>query len=130
MIEVDQSGGLTGVRKGIAGKIMQRWGGACSASSSDTLLAVVEGQQPNRAGTGIGWVGEKRARGNMEQASESSTWSKIGSIFDAPQIGDTEMRSRRAPLPRSTNVMGSFRLSQTRGQCESICFVAATDAGP
>merc|ERR1712232_803067 len=57
---VDQSGGFAAVRKGVAGKIMRRWGATCGVSSSDTLLAVIDGQQPNQSRTGVGWVGEAR----------------------------------------------------------------------
>ncbi|CAK0872422.1 unnamed protein product [Prorocentrum cordatum] len=37
-------GGLAGVRRGAAGRIMRRWGHACGEELSDTLLAVISGR--------------------------------------------------------------------------------------
>lgn len=127
---LDQSSGFAGVRSGVAGSIMRRWGSACSASSSDILLAVLDGQQPNKARTGLGWVGKMRHHSDYQQGAAEAcpgTWVKIGSVFDSARSCDPEMPIRQSPPTPSRRVAGSFRLSQGADRCGSIVFVAAVE---
>merc|ERR1719231_1499358 len=109
----------------------RRWGGTCGNASSDTLLAVVEGQQPNRAGTGIGWVGQKQPRifkKPGEARGNTDSWVKIDSIHDAARLGETDMPLCQRPATGSKRVGGSFRLSQMPvREGRVIQFVAAKE---
>ncbi|CAK9020145.1 unnamed protein product [Durusdinium trenchii] len=101
-VGMEQGCGLAAVRRGAAGRIMRSWGGHLSAAPSSTLLAVVEGLQPNMARTGLGWVGERQRARPRPPADE---WNHIGSIYDPPQM---EVKSRsfsvRPTVPASFSV--------------------------
>lgn len=58
----DQSSGLAAVRRGPAGRIMQKWNAKPPPEGSATLLAILEGTQPNLTGTGIGWDPQVHSR--------------------------------------------------------------------
>ncbi|CAE7755741.1 Gpatch3 [Symbiodinium sp. CCMP2456] len=78
---VEQGAGLEAVQRGVAGKIMRSWGADPSVKRpSSTLLAVVEGLQPNMSRTGLGWAGEKSRRRPSPGPCED--WLRIGSIYD------------------------------------------------
>ncbi|CAJ1409216.1 unnamed protein product [Effrenium voratum] len=80
---LEQGTGLAAVRRGVAGQIMRSWGGCPSAAPSSTFLAVVEGQQPNTARTGLGWDGERRRSRPTRSVDSGSDWCRIGSAYDA-----------------------------------------------
>ena len=120
---MEQGTGLAAVRNGIAGRIMRLWGGCPSATPSSTLLAIVEGLQPNLARTGLGWVGEQqRSRQRSSRAAESD-WHQIGSIYDPPQ---EEMKQRafsvRPSVPASFSAASLYFAEDRR---QNISFVAA-----
>eukprot|EP00929_Paragymnodinium_shiwhaense_P106517 TRINITY_DN71986_c0_g1_i1.p1 TRINITY_DN71986_c0_g1~~TRINITY_DN71986_c0_g1_i1.p1 ORF type:complete len:550 (-),score=120.74 TRINITY_DN71986_c0_g1_i1:136-1785(-) len=50
--------GFAAVRKGVAGRLMRKWGGYCGAQPSDTLRAVTDGLQPNTSRSGLGFAGQ------------------------------------------------------------------------
>ncbi|OLP88158.1 putative protein phosphatase 2C 35 [Symbiodinium microadriaticum] len=78
---VEQGAGLEAVQRGVAGKIMRSWGADPSVKRpSSTLLAVVEGLQPNMSRTGLGWAGERSRRKPSPGPQED--WLRIGSIYD------------------------------------------------
>lgn len=92
--------GLAGAVHGPAGRIMRRWGEAvCVAKPSSTLLAVVDGLQPNLTRTGLGWAKKDKLQ---------EEWLKIGSVHDKGQ--DEEMKGRKQNQRGSAGpVRGSFR---------------------
>jgi len=120
---VSQAYGFASVRRGVAGKIMRRWGHACRPESSDTLLAVIEGLQPNTSKTGIGFTGEPSARnsfkrkqdtlsnGSIRDRGSRDDWITIGSAFDTvvdESDDDEDRMKRRRAQDASGRVRGSF----------------------
>eukprot|EP00913_Durusdinium_trenchii_P032673 g30582.t1 len=104
-------------------RIMRSWGGHLSAAPSSTLLAVVEGLQPNMARTGLGWVGERQRARPRPPADE---WNHIGSIYDPPQM---EVKSRsfsvRPTVPASFSASSLYFAEDRR---RKVTFVQATHA--
>ncbi|CAE7631943.1 Gpatch3, partial [Symbiodinium pilosum] len=107
---VEQGVGLAAVQRGVAGKIMRSWGADPSVQRpSSTLLAVVEGLQPNLSRTGLGWIGEK-ARTKASVKCSSDDWVRIGSIYDKHQAdGDMKPRANRG----EGRLVGSFSATST-----------------
>lgn len=121
---MEQGTGLAAARQGVAGRIMRSWGGCPSAAPSSTLLAVVEGLQPNLARTGLGWVGDQRSRPKSSRPQTESDWNRIGSIYDPPQ---EEMKQRsfsvRPSIPASFSAASLYFAEDRR---RNIAFVPAT----
>ena len=98
---MEQGTGLAAVRQGAAGRIMRLWGSHPTATPSSTLLAVVEGLQPNMARTGLGWSGDRRERQVRKGPVAPDEWNRIGSIYDC----DSEKKRSFSVRP---TVPGSF----------------------
>eukprot|EP00439_Symbiodinium_sp_Y106_P053484 s1591_g7.t1 len=100
---VEQGAGLEAVQRGVAGKIMRSWGADPSVKRpSSTLLAVVEGLQPNMSRTGLGWAGERSCKKPSPGPCED--WLRIGSIYDQKGCEDRDgLKFRKGsggkPLP-------------------------------
>ncbi|CAE7400929.1 Gpatch3 [Symbiodinium natans] len=99
---MEQGVGLLAVQHGVAGKIMRSWGADPSVKRpSSTLLAVVEGLQPNLSRTGLGWAGESRRKTSAPRSS-SDDWLHIGSKYDSHHEDMKRRESSCAkPLPGS-----------------------------
>eukprot|EP00933_Yihiella_yeosuensis_P005978 TRINITY_DN11059_c1_g1_i1.p1 TRINITY_DN11059_c1_g1~~TRINITY_DN11059_c1_g1_i1.p1 ORF type:complete len:296 (-),score=56.99 TRINITY_DN11059_c1_g1_i1:168-1055(-) len=133
-----QGSGLSLALRGAAGRIMRSWGSRDLDKPSSTLLAVVEGLQPNVARTGLGWMGTDKRRKLDHGRGKTSEWLSIGSKFDRKTEEETSstawqedvMKSRGAGNDlRSKRLAGSFRVDPTGQAAERkhrIQFVPAS----